>query len=130
MKHVKMDKKSNIEKFKEIKTKIKPKEEEYEPGMPNELEFLRRKYRQYKEYEERYYQTNYFKKRIITVFILIFGIFITLMFTPQNPEAGQYINEFSYVFMILFILLVAFIDQLIIGLYFYKKQKKEKKVIR
>ena len=122
-------KSQKVDKFKAIKEKIKPKvkEEEYKPGMENELDFLRKQYLRLKEQQERFYNTSFFKKRILTIVVLLIGLIVASYFAPTNQNAV--LNEFSYLVMILFILIIAFVDQMILGLYLYRRQKAKKKVI-
>lgn len=115
----------NLSRVKELKEKL-AKREEYKEGMDNELEFLRNKYR--KQKKEKFLGTSFFKKRISVIFGLILITGIATGQTPDNPSSA--INEFTYVMMFSFLLLIAYIDQTIFGWYLFKKQKKDSKRMR
>ena len=110
--------KKTPKRFNQLKEKLQ--QEKYEPGMDNELDFLRRKYQRSKK--EHYYSTRFFRKRIWTILGLFVALMITVGLTPDNPDSV--LNEFSYIMMIAFLFLVAFFDQLIFGYYLFRKQTK------
>lgn len=67
--------------------------------------------------------TNYFKKRLYSIIILIILMLVITVLLPDNQNTET--NIFSFVFMLVFILLIAVVDQLFLGAWLFRKEKGE-----
>lgn len=72
--------------------------------------------------KSKFRHTDFFKRRLIIALLLFLLAVIVTPFVPTNK--GSVTNEYSYILMIGFIGLLFAIDQLVLGWYYFSKDKK------
>lgn len=75
----------------------------------------------YKHKKQSFTKTKYFKRRL---YLSIGFLFLILLALPMVPPSETEIGIFGYIMSVAFLAIIVLVDQLFLGLYLFKSEKK------